>query len=241
MIRVTVWNEYVHEREYEGIAKVYPKGIHGCIADFLGEEEDFLVRTATLDMPNQGISEELLSETDVLIWWAHARHEDITEENVRLIQNHVLSGMGLIALHSAHFSKIMKQLLGTTMSLKWRNDDRERLWCVNPAHPIAAGVPACIDIPHEEMYGEFFDIPKPDDVVFAGWFSGGEVFRSGCTFTRGYGEIFYFQPGHEEYPVYYMPEIQKIIKNAVRFLAPSVRLAKPPVCSECSVDFAKKP
>lgn len=232
MIRVTVWNEYVHEREYEGIAKIYPKGIHGCIADFLGREDDILVRTATLDMPGQGISGELLADTDVLIWWGHARHEEITEENAALIQEHVLSGMGLIALHSAHFSKIMKRLLGTTMSLQWRNDDREKLWCVNPSHPIAAGVPACIDIPREEMYGEFFDIPKPDDVVFAGWFSGGEVFRSGCTFTRGLGKIFYFQPGHEEYPVYHMPEIQRIIVNAVRFTAPAARLAQPPECRQ---------
>jgi trehalose utilization protein len=70
------------------------------------------------------------------------------------------------------------------------------------------------------MYGEFFDIPKPDEVIFTGWFSGGEVFRSGCTFSRGYGKIFYFQPGHEEYPIYYMPEIQKIICNAARFCTP---------------------
>lgn len=233
MIRVTVWNEYVHEREYEGIRKIYPKGIHGCIADFLGTEADIAVTCATLDMPNQGISRELLDATDVLIWWGHARHEEITEENVRLIQEHVLSGMGLIALHSAHFSKIMKALLGTTMTLRWRHGDREKLWCTCPGHPIAAGVSECIELPEEEMYGEYFDIPKPDDVVFTGWFSGGEVFRSGCTFTRGYGKIFYFQPGHEEYPVYHMPEIQKIIKNAVRFVAPAVRLALPPACREC--------
>ena len=200
MIRVTVWNEYVHEREYEGIAKVYPKGIHGCIADFLGVEDDITVTCATLDMENQGISEELLKNTDVLIWWSHARQEDITDENVKLIQNNVLQGMGFIGLHSAHFSKPMK------------------------------GIDSCIDIPTEEMYGEFFDIPKPDDVVFTGWFKGGEVFRSGCTFTRGMGKIFYFQPGHEEYPIYHMPQIQRIITNAVRWAAPTSRLSKPPQC-----------
>ncbi|MGN0587443.1 MAG: ThuA domain-containing protein [Oscillospiraceae bacterium] len=232
MIRVTVWNEFVHEREYEGIRAVYPDGIHGCIAEFLGRNEDIIVTAATLDMDNQGLSEELLRNTDVLIWWSHARQDDITDENVRLVARHVHSGMGLIALHSAHFSKIMKSLLGTTMTLKWRDNDREKLWCVSPAHPIAAGVPQCVDIPHEEMYGEFFDIPKPDDVVFMGWFGGGEVFRSGCTFTRGYGKIFYFQPGHEEFPIYHMPEIQKIITNAVRWAKPSVRLDSPPEC-EC--------
>lgn len=232
MIRVTVWNEFVHEREYEGIRAIYPHGIHGCIAEFLGRNEDISVTAATLDMPNQGLSEELLQNTDVLIWWSHARQDDITDENVALAARHVHAGMGLIALHSAHFSRIMKSLLGTTMTLKWRDNDREKLWCVNPIHPIAAGVPQCIDIPREEMYGEFFDIPKPDDVVFLGWFGGGEVFRSGCTFTRGYGKIFYFQPGHEEFPIYHMPEIQRIITNAVRWAKPAVRLDAPPQC-EC--------
>lgn len=232
MIRVTVWNEFVHEREYEGIRAVYPEGIHGCIAGFLGKNEDISVTAVTLDMDNQGLSEELLQNTDVLIWWSHARQDEITDENAALVARHVHAGMGLIALHSAHFSKIMKGLMGTTMTLKWRDNDRERLWCVSPTHPIAAGVSECIDIPHEEMYGEFFDIPKPDDIVFLGWFGGGEVFRSGCTFTRGYGKIFYFQPGHEEFPIYHMPEIQKIITNAVRWACPAKRLDTPPQC-EC--------
>lgn len=230
MIRVTVWNEFVHEREYEGIAKIYPKGIHGCIADFLGAQEDIEVTCTTLDMKNQGISAELLKNTDVLIWWSHARQDEITDENVRLIRENVLMGMGFIGLHSAHFSKPMKALLGTSMTLKWRNGDSEKLWCTAPYHPIAQGTAPCIEIPSEEMYGEFFDIPKPDDVVFTGWFKGGEVFRSGCTFTRGMGKIFYFQPGHEEYPVYFMPEIQKIITNAVRWAAPHTRLETPPSC-----------
>ncbi|MGN0553799.1 MAG: ThuA domain-containing protein [Oscillospiraceae bacterium] len=232
MIRVTVWNEYVHEREYDGIAKVYPKGIHGCIEGFLEKNEDMEVRCATLDMNNQGISEEMLRNTDVLIWWAHARHDDITDENVQLIKNAVLGGMGLVALHSAHYSKIMKALMGTTMSLNWRNNDSETLKCVAPNHPIADGVPDTIIIPHEEMYGEWFDIPNPDDVVFEGTFSRNEKFRSGVTFTRGYGKIFYFQPGHEEYPVYYMPEIQKIITNAVRWTYSKEAPRKLPECHE---------
>lgn len=232
MIRVTVWNEYVHEREYEGIAKVYPKGIHGCIADFLDTDEDITVRCATLDMEDQGISEEMLKNTDVLIWWAHARHEEITDENVKLIQEAVLGGMGLIALHSAHCSKIMKALMGTTMSLSWRNNDSETLQCVKTLHPIANGVPSVIDIPHEEMYSEWFDIPKPDDIVFEGTFSKGEKFRSGVTFTRGYGKIFYFQPGHEEYPIYFMSEIQRIITNAVHWVYSPDAPRKLPECHE---------
>lgn len=227
-LRVTVWNEFVHERELPEIRAVYPEGIHGCLRSFLEKEQDITVRCVTLDMPNQGITQELLNNTDVLIWWSHARQEDITDETVRLVRNAVHSGMGLVALHSAHFSRIIRDLLGTTMTLHWRHGDREKLWCIDPTHPIAQGVPVCIDIPEEEMYGECFDIPRPDDIIFIGWFAGGQVFRSGLTFTRGRGKIFYFQPGHEEAPVYQHPDIQRIIVNAVRWAAPLCRLPAPP-------------
>ena len=233
MLKVTVWNEYKHEQEYEGIRKVYPKGIHGCIAEFLGKETDFSVRTATFYEPEHGLTEDVLQNTDVLIIWSHALQEEFSDEVAERVRRHVLSGMGLVALHSAHFSKIMKKLLGTSMTLKWRHGDREKLWCILPTHPIAAGIPEMIELPEEEMYGEFFDIPKPDDIIFTGWFSGGEVFRSGCTFTRGYGKIFYFQPGHEEYPIYYHSEIQKIITNGVRFCASVMNRRMMPECVEC--------
>lgn len=232
MLRVTVWNEYKHEQEYEGIRKVYPEGIHGCIAGFLKRENDVIVRTATFYEREHGLTEEVLRDTDVLIIWSHALQEEFSDEVAERVRRHVLSGMGLVALHSAHFSKIMKKLLGTSMSLKWRHGDREKLWCIAPTHPIAAGIPEMIELPEEEMYGEFFDIPKPDDVIFTGWFSGGEVFRSGCTFFRGYGKIFYFQPGHEEYPIYYHPDIQKIIVNGVRFCAPVFTTRNFPECEE---------
>lgn len=234
MIRITIWNEYKHEREIEQIRRVYPEGIHGCLAGFLGKEADFSVRTAVFDMPEHGLTEEVLKETDVLVFWSHALQEEFSEEAAERVRRHVLSGMGLVALHSAHFSKVMKKLLGTSMTLKWRHGDREKLWCTAPAHPIAEGIPEVIELPEEEMYGEFFDIPKPDEVVFTGWFSGGEVFRSGCTFSRGYGKIFYFQPGHEEYPIYYVPEIQRIICNAVRFCEPK-RERKYPECEQVAV------
>ncbi|MCM1155365.1 MAG: ThuA domain-containing protein [Roseburia sp.] len=232
MIRVTVWNEYKHEREYEDIRQIYPQGIHGCIAAFLGKEEDFSVRTAVFDMPEHGLTQEVLEQTDVLIIWSHALQEEFSETVAERVRSHVLSGMGLIALHSAHYSKIMKKLLGTSMTLKWRHGEREKLWCMAPVHPIARGIPEVIELPQEEMYGEYFDIPRPDDVIFGGWFSGGELFRSGCTFTRGYGKIFYFQPGHEEYPIYHMPEIQQVIVNAVRFCAPASAERKILDCEE---------
>lgn len=217
MIRVTVWNENLHEREIPEIAKVYPEGIHGQIKKFLSEDKDIVVRCATLDEPGQGLSKELLEETDVLIWWAHALHEELTDENARLVSEYVQRGMGFIGLHSAHMCKPLRLLLGTSMTLKWRDDDSERIYVTSPSHPIAQGLPDSFELPNEEMYGEYFDIPKPDDVVFMGWFKGGCVFRSGVTFTRGYGKIFYFQPGHEAYPVYYDKNIQKVITNAVHW------------------------
>lgn len=224
MIRVTVWNEYIHERELPEIAKVYPDGIHETIADFLGKEEDMQIRVATLDMPEQGVPEEVLQETDVLIWWGHAAHDVLTDEHAARVARHVQCGMGFVALHSAHFCKPMKLLLGTSMTLKWKHGDREKLFVVNPAHPITEGIPESFELEQEELYGEYFDIPKPDDIIFAGWFESGAVFRSGVTFTRGNGKIFYFQPGHEEYPVYKNPVIQKVIVNAVRWAKPAGRL-----------------
>ena len=217
MIRVTVWNEYLHETRQPEIAAIYPKGIHGCIADFLGAEEDISVRTATLCEPQNGLPEELLADTDVLIWWGHWEHNSVEDATVQRVQRHILGGMGFIPLHAAHHSKLMKALMGTTLNLKWRHDDRERLWCCSPSHPIARGVPQQFELPVEEMYGEPFDIPNPDEVIFLGWFAGGEVFRSGVTFTRGRGRIFYFQPGHEQYPIYFDKNIQRVIINAVRW------------------------
>lgn len=230
MIKVTIWNEYIHEREEDNIKKIYSKGIHGCIADFLGKDTNIQVKIATLDMEEHGLTEETLMDTDVLIWWGHRAHDKVEDTIVKRVKDRVLQGMGLIALHSAHHSKIMKELLGTTLNLRWRHGDRERVWCIEPSHPIAEGLPEYFELENEEMYGEAFDIPKPDDVIFLGWFAGGEVFRSGCTFTRGRGKIFYFQPGHEEYPIYYKPEIQRIITNAVKWARPVNMINTPLEC-----------
>lgn len=218
MIKVTVWNEYIHDRS--GTAQsIYPKGIHGCIADFLNVHDDISAVTATLDEPECGLSEERLSDTDVLVWWGHCAHDRVPDEIVQRVVRHINGGMGLIALHSAHHSKVFRALCGTSCNLGWRNDDRERLWCSAPMHPIADGIPVSFELKHEEMYCEPFDIPSPDETIFLGWFGSGGVFRSGCTFTRG-GRIFYFQPGHEEYPTYHNDYVRRIITNAVRYTAP---------------------
>lgn len=221
-MKVLIWNENIHEREQPEVAAIYPKGIHGCIAEFLASE-DITVTTATLDMPNHGLSEELLADTDVLVWWGHHAHDAITDAEVEMICRHINGGMGFVALHSAHHSRIFKRLMGTTCNLKWRHGDRERVWCVLPSHPVAKGVPEHFELPREEMYGEPFDIPTPDEVVFLGWFAGGEVFRSGVTYRRGAGKIFYFQPGHEEYPIFYDKNVRQIIRNAVEWSCPLTR------------------
>ncbi|MEX5943127.1 ThuA domain-containing protein [Mammaliicoccus sciuri] len=215
-MNLTVWNEYRHEVESEEIKAVYPNGIHNVIAEFLGEEHE--VKTATLDEAEHGLTDEVLAETDVLLWWGHKAHDEVKDEIVEKVKARVLDGMGLIVLHSGHFSKIFKSLMGTTCDLKWREaDDRERIWVVDPTHPITDGLGQYIELEKEEMYGEHFDIPAPDETVFISWFEGGEVFRSGATFKRGNGKIFYFRPGHESYPTYYNEEIQQVIKNAVKW------------------------
>lgn len=217
MIRVTVYNEFYHEKQDGRAKELYPEGIHSYIADFLGKEEDITVRTATLDMPECGLTEEVLAETDVLLWWGHMRHHLVPDEVAHRVQKNVLAGMGFIPLHSGHHSKPFRLLMGTSCNLRWREGDRERIWTVAPGHPIAEGVPEYFELEPEEMYGEPFGIPTPDDVVFLGWFAGGEVFRSGVTYRRENGKIFYFQPGHEDYPSFQNPIVQRIIKNAVRW------------------------
>ena len=221
MIRVTVWNEYQHERQEPAIAAVYPEGIHSAIAAFLGQETDFTVRTATLEEPECGLTEEVLNDTDVLLWWGHMAHDKVPDEVAVRVQQAVLKGMGLIVLHSGHHSKPFKLLMGTPCNLTWREDgDMERIWVVNPAHPIAQGVGPYFNLEHEETYGEAFDVPQPDELVFVGWYSGGDVFRSGCCWQRGRGKIFYFQPGHESFPTFYNKNVQRVIKNAVRWAVP---------------------
>lgn len=221
-IRVTVWNEYLHETMFEEIKSVYPEGIHGCIASFL-QKEGFEVSTATLNEKEHGLSEQRLNNTDVLIWWGHMAHDRVDDAVVQRVFDRVMQGMGLIVLHSGHASKIMRKLCGTDSHLlRWREaGEKEILWVVDPAHPIAEGLSDRIELEHEEMYGETFIIPKPDDIVFISWFEGGEVFRSGITYTRGRGKIFYFRPGHEAFPTFFHPDIQRVIINAVRWAAPT--------------------
>ena len=220
-IRVTVWNEYRHEKRDEEIAKVYPEGIHGQIASFLSAQPDMVAGTATLDEPEHGLTEAVLDQTDVLIWWGHMAHAEVSDEIVDRVQDRILNGMGLIVLHSGHFSKIFKRMMGTNCSLRWREiGEHARIWVTNPAHPVAAGLDKYFELPHVEMYGEYFDIPQPDDLVFVTWFPGGEVFRSGCAYNRGKGKIFYFQSGHETFPIYYDKNVQKVITNAVRWAVP---------------------
>ncbi len=219
--RVTVWNEYRHELQDAQIGAVYPEGIHGAIAAGL-REHGLEARTATLDEPEHGLTTAVLAETDVLIWWGHKAHPEVDDAIVARVQQRVLDGMGLVVLHSGHFSKIFKALMGTTCNLKWREGgDKERLWVVAPGHPITEGIGEYIELEEEEMYGEHFDIPAPDTLVFVSWFTGGEVFRSGCCYQRGAGKVFYFRPGHETLPTYFNPEIRRVIANGCRWAAPT--------------------
>jgi trehalose utilization protein len=222
-IRVTIWNEHRHERNPSHKAsQVYPEGMHAPLAQYLGAQAGIgEVRVAVLDEPDHGLTEEALAQTDVLTWWGHAAHGEVRDEIVERVHRRVLDGMGLLVLHSGHFSKIFKKLMGTTCNLKWREaDEKERFWVIEHGHPIAEGLGEMFELPAEEMYGEPFDVPAPDTLVLVSWFPGGEVFRSGCCYHRGRGKVFYFRPGHETYPTYYDPNVLRVISNAVRWCAP---------------------
>jgi trehalose utilization protein len=223
---VTVWGENLHEQQHEAVQKVYPDGMHNAIAEGLREllGESATVRTATLDQPEHGLTDEILASTDVLTWWGHMGHDKVDDAIVEKVHKRVLEGMGLIVLHSGHFSKIFRKLMGTTCGLIWRDDDLERVWTVRPGHPITEGLPPVFTVPLTEMYGEYFDIPQPDELVFISSYGGGEVFRSGCCWNRGRGRVFYFSPGHETYPIYFQPEIRRVIANACKWATPTTEL-----------------
>ncbi len=222
-LNVTIWNEFRHEKTDEACKALYPDGIHAFIKAFLEKMDkgsEFKITLAAMDDPEHGLPDEVLANTDVLLWWGHMHHHEVSDELVTKIQDRVYrGGMGFIALHSAHMSKPFQKIVGTNGILTWGDDMHELVWNVNPTHPIAAGIPEYIDLDCEEMYGEPFYIPKPDDVVFASWFEHGNVFRSGCCFNRGLGKVFYFQPGHETLRSFYNEHIQRIIYNAVKWAA----------------------
>jgi trehalose utilization protein len=224
-LRVTIWNEYVHELTSDVVRGLYPEGMHAVLSAALTRllGDAVQVHVATLNQPDHGLTFEALAETDVLTWWGHAAHERVEDEIVDRVQRRVLEGMGLVVLHSAHNSKIFRRLMGTSCMLRWREAaERERVWIVDPGHPITAGLTdEFFEIEHSEMYGEHFDIPQPDELFAISWFEGGEVFRSGCTWRRGKGKVVYFSPGHETFPIYHHPSVQRVIANAVMWAAPS--------------------
>ena len=230
-IRVLVWNEFRHEQTHPVVKELYPDGMHNAIAKSLANQEGFSVSTATLDEPEHGLTEARIADTDVLIWWAHIAHNDVKDEVVDRVQKAVLGGMGLIVLHSGHFAKIFKRLMGTSCALKWREaGEKERLWNVAPHHPITQGIGEYFELPQTEMYGEPFGIPEPDQTIFISWFEGGEVFRSGCAWQRGQGKVFYFRPGHETYPIYYNENVLRVIANAARWAYQPIKIADPSAC-----------
>jgi trehalose utilization protein len=222
-IRVTVWNEYKHEVENEKIKAIYPQGMHHVMADGIRENlgEQVVVRTATQAEADHALSDDVLANTDVLTWWGHKAHEHVSDEIVAKVCRRVNEGMGIVFLHSAHYSKPFRKLMGTNCGLKWREAaELERIWIVNPAHEISDGLGEHFEIPHEEMYGEMFDIPTPEELIMVSWFEGGNIFRSCCTWTRGKGKVAYFRPGHESFPTYYQKEVRKVIANCVKWAAP---------------------
>jgi trehalose utilization protein len=223
--RVVVWGEFRHEKKNPRVAEIYPGGIHETIARGLRENPDLEVTTAWLDQEDNGLGGDILDRTDVLVWWGHMAHGEVSDAVVAHAKQRILEGMGFIALHSAHYCKIFRALMGTTCSLKWREStDKERLWNIAPQHPITRGLGEHFVIPAEEMYGEPFGIPEPDELIFISWFTGGEVFRSGAAWRRGAGRVFYFRPGHETYPTYHQAEVRQVIANAVRWAHSGVRI-----------------
>jgi trehalose utilization protein len=225
-INVTIYNEFLHETTVKAVGDIYPRGIHGVIKEFLEKDSAIgTIRCATLADHQEKLSQAVLDDTDVMIWWGHMKHHEVDDGVVAAVTSRVLRGMGFIVLHSGHASKPFQRLLGTeTPLLRWREaGEKARLWNISKNHPITQGLGETFVVPHDETSGEPFGIPEPDELIFISWFQGGEVFRSGCAWRRGEGKIFYLQNGHETFPVYHQKEIQLVITNAVKWACPVQR------------------
>jgi len=214
-IRVLLWSEQTEPKD------VYPKGINGALADYLRQFSDIEVKTASLSDPDAGLSEAVLAKTDVLIWFGHRRHAEVPDEAVDRILRHVRErGMGFFGLHSTHYSKVIKRLLNATGS--WssyvNHGKPEQMWVVLPGHPIAKGV-SDFTIPQTEIYTEPFDVPLPEAVIVEGTWESGHRSRDVMTWTIGKGRVVYIRAGHETYPIFFMPQMQRLVSNAVRYAA----------------------
>lgn len=215
-MKILIYNEGRDERLKPEVLEVYPDGIGAVLKDVVSSipGAEILGIISMYDMGTMEEMDKLLAITDVLVFWSHGGNSMFPDDIATLIQNHVLRGMGFVVLHSAIGSKPFKALMGTTCSIHYRHDDFERLTCCNPQHPIAAGLPLHIELEKEESYGEYIDVPKPDDIIYLGWFDSGEVCRSVMTWHRGYGKVVFLQPGHETNPSYYDQHIRKLICNS---------------------------
>ncbi|MFH1372026.1 MAG: ThuA domain-containing protein [Planctomycetota bacterium] len=217
---VVVWSEGTAPKN------VYPNDICGAIAEGLKELKDWDVVEARLSDPNQGLPDELLNRADVLIWWGHKKHNQVRDGLVDKIVSRVKDeGMGFISLHSSHFARPNIKLMGTPCSWKEYLGDSNTLKITvkDPNHPIARGVED-FTIYHDERYSEPYAVPQPLAVVFEGTYTldngGTDTSRQGLTWEIGKGRVFYFQPGHETNPVFFDPNIRRIISNAVEWAAP---------------------
>jgi len=215
-VKALVWSEFTEPKD------VYPKGIHGDIAEYLNASGNVEAKVVQLSDPDQGVSQAMLDWADVLLWWGHQKHRDVTDETVqRIVKSVKEGGMGYFAMHSAHYSRGLIAILGTPCGLGSVGDGgAESISVVMPDHPIAKGVSDFV-VPRTEYFGEPFGVPEPEAVVFKSTFEKGDNiwFRSGCCWTVGKGRVFYFRPGHETYPIMRQPEVQKVIYNATLWSA----------------------
>lgn len=218
---VVVWSERTAPKE------MYPNDVNAAIAEGLKGLAGWEVVTANIDEPGQGLGDELLKRTDVLIWWGHKRHQEVKDELVeRIVRRVKAEGMGFIALHSSHFARPYRKLMGTACSWgEYKADGTSAKVIVKaPQHPIAQGVKD-FELPKIERYGEPFAVPEPETVVLDGIYKkpdgNTEPGRMGLCWTIGKGRVFYLTPGHETYNDFFRPDIRQILRNAVEWAAPS--------------------
>jgi trehalose utilization protein len=235
-INVLVWDE---QQDVQVKSGAYKNFLGNAVAEFLSKTDGLQVVSANINEPDQGLADDRIAAADVVVWWGHVRHKDVNDSKVESIVAKVKAGKaGFVALHSAHYSKPFKNLMGTNCGFKKVDANKnegfvQHLRVVSPMHPIAKGVKD-FDIPKTEIYGEPFEVPMPDAIVLYGHWDTGDSFPDVCCWTVGGkgvssaaakaanpgGRVVYFRPGHETFPIFHQPEVQRVVTNCVLWAAP---------------------
>ena len=103
-LKVLVWDE-----QQEAQKKAYENFLGNHIAEHLKKQPGLALRSVSINESQQGLSDENLEWAEAILWWGHVRHKDVDDAAVGKVIARLKAGKcGLVAIHSAHWSKPFK-------------------------------------------------------------------------------------------------------------------------------------